>query len=69
MERAHKGAEGQGTASRDLQCPCQLSCTDVKTPVASGKPQCFVSYVVHINNFPTVIDFSCQDQGEHVHLA
>lgn len=71
MERARssRGCRGQGTAGRDPQRTCQLSCADVKTPVASGKPRWFVSYVVHVRNFPTVIDFSCQDQGEHVHLA
>lgn len=38
-------------------------------PCGSGKPPCFVSHVLHVKNFPTVIDFSCQDQGEHVHPA
>lgn len=63
------GRRGQGTAGRDPQCTCHLSCTDVKNPVALGKPPWFVSRVVHVKKFPTVIDFSCQDQGEHVHPA
>lgn len=43
--------------------------SDTKTPTALQKLLWFVSYVVHVKNFPTVIDFSCQDQGDHVHLA
>lgn len=56
-------AEARGGHAR------QLHCSDAKTPVALEKLLWFVSYVVHVKNFPTVIDFSCQDQGDHVQLV